>query len=164
MKIRALIGICWPLLASLMLAPGVSAAADANASSSVECPSSADITPTHLYGRWTLTLGTPEKPEGTGTVVFERHPEYAGSVRGTFERNTDAGPYKALVAGDVTNQGFQLEESVDGVNIDAVWSGDVSLSSCGREIQGWRRVVEGHTSKEPEIELPFTLQKTPGWR
>ena len=130
-----------------------------------DCPSPEAVTPAHLYGRWRLTLGAPEKPVGTGVVELERHPEYADRVRGSFERETNTGHYKALVAGDVAPPGFQMEESVDGITIDAVWSGDVLPASCGREIQGWRRVVEGHTSpQEPESETPFTLQKALGWQ
>ncbi|AOW14887.1 hypothetical protein LPB72_12420 [Hydrogenophaga crassostreae] len=68
------------------------------------------------------------------------------------------------MAGDVTGQGFHLEESADGVNIDAVWSGEVDPAGCGREIRGWRSVVEGRTTVEPLSEHPFVLKKTSGWR
>lgn len=149
------------------LAFGASVAIAANPAkaqnAAARCLAPTDITPTHLYGRWQLTLGPTGKPLSRGQVVFERHPEYPGSVRGTVERQTAQGPYKALVAGDVTDQGFHLEESVDGVTIDAVWAGDVVADSCGTAIKGSRQVVEGHTSSEPESENPFLLQKAPGW-
>ena len=147
--------------AELALSIGLSLNAHAAGAANLpaNCLAPEAIQPANLYGRWHLTLGAPEKPVGAGLVVFTPHPEYAGSVRGSVERQTDTGLYKALVAGDVTHKGFQLEESVDGVNIDAVWTGDVTAVSCGREIQGWRRVLQGNTAREPESDLAFTLKK-----
>lgn len=158
----------WPassLVLLVTLLSGQSVVAQTPPTASAEhCPAPESITPSHLFGLWQLTLGTPERPGGEGQLSFERHPEYPGSVRGTLTRRAQDNAFKALVAGDVTDQGFQLEESADGVNIDAVWSGDVLPDSCAREIRGWRRVVEGNTTQEALTEQPFVLQKTPGWR
>lgn len=134
--------------------------------SASDCPTVQTVQPAHLFGLWQLTLGTAEKPEGAGQVVFESHPEFPGSVRGnlTLTAGVQGQAYTAQVAGDATDQGFQLEESADGVTIDAVWSGDVVASACGREIQGWRRVTEGNSLQAPISEHPFLLKKTPGWR
>lgn len=121
------------------------------------------ITPTHLFGLWQLTLGAPEAPGGEGQLTFTLHPEFPGSVRGTLARSAQNASFKALVAGDVTAQGFHLEESADGVAIDAVWSGEVVPNTCGREIRGWRQVVEGRSTREPVSHQPFLLKKSPGW-
>ena len=133
-------------------------------SSTAVCPSPEAIAPSHLYGLWQLTLESPEAPTGDGELVFERHPEYPGSVRGTLSRQVAGRRVQAQVAGDVTDQGFQLEESADGVAIDALWSGEVVPASCGRTIRGERRVVEGRTTQESVAEHAFQLQKTVGWR
>lgn len=128
------------------------------------CPAPDAITPTHLFGLWQLTLGTPARPGGEGQLVFRQHPEFPGSVRGSLERGAHGLRQTAQVAGDVTDQGFQLEESADGTTIDAVWSGDVWPGSCGREIRGWRRVLNNNSTQEAATEQAFRLQKTPGWR
>lgn len=154
---------CLALLAALLSGQPV-AAQTPSATNADHCPAPEAITPAHLFGLWQLALGSPESPGGEGQLTFERHPEYPGSVRGSLTRNAQGKPFKALVAGDVTAQGFQMEESADGINIDAVWSGDVLPGSCAREIRGWRRVVEGNSTQEALTEQPFALKKAPGWR
>ena len=67
---------------------------------------------------------------------------YAESVRGAINRDGD----KALVAGEVDEGDFSLEESVDGVRISATWTGTVIDGSCGREIRGdWQSATGGGT-------------------
>jgi hypothetical protein len=146
--------LCWQPSAAQSLPPDNAAV----------CPTAEAIRPSHLYGLWQLTLGSPASPGGEGQLVFRRHPEFPGSVRGTLERHAPGQRYRAQVAGDVTDQGFQLEESADGVNIDAVWTGAIDPASCGRQIQGWRQVVEGRSTQEPLSERPFVLDKATGWR
>lgn len=152
----------WPLLASLLFWQPGPVFAQAKGTPS-NCTAPEAITPTHLYGFWQLTLGDPENPDSKGQLVFERHPEFPGSVRGSLTRSLTGKPHQALVAGDVTDQGFHLEESADGVNIDAVWSGEVDPAGCGRDIRGWRSVVEGRTTHEVLSEQPFVLKKAFGW-
>ncbi|HEY9097163.1 MAG TPA: hypothetical protein VIN35_15570 [Hydrogenophaga sp.] len=126
------------------------------------CPAPQDITPAHLHGVWRLSLGT--KPTASGSVIFTRHPEFADSVRGALALQAANHRHTAMVAGDATAQGFQLEESADGTNIDAVWTGDVSPDNCGQEIKGWRRVLAGNSTGEAVTEQPFVLRKTADWR
>ena len=93
------------------------------------CPLPAQVEPVHLYGLW--------RAEFTGlaqgaTLLFEKHAERTGSVRGAINRNG----VRALIAGDVDGGEFTLEESDDGVHISATWLGTVVKDSCGQEIRG----------------------------
>ena len=112
------------------------------------CPAAAKVTHRHLLGLWRATF------DGLGqgaTLLLERHPELAESVRGAINRNGE----RALLAGDVDDGEFTLEESVDGVKIDATWTGAVIDGSCGREIRGdWQRTAD----RSPH---PFVLRKLP---
>ena len=105
----------------------------------------------HLYGAWTAewTDGTPP-----AELRLERHPEMAQSVRGMITR----GAVQAQVAGDVDEGDFTLEESDNGRNISATWTGRVVEGSCGKEIKGsW------NNAKNTQ-ERNFVLRKQPGWR
>lgn len=128
-----------------------------------DCVGPMDITPTHLYGLWQLTLwpdgGSESQPVSSGAMLFERHPEYPGSVRGHLKRTAPGNDLQAQVSGDVLDGEFNLDESADGVNMDAVWTG--TPEACGRVIRGDRRPAEGRPASEPT--LNFKLQKTPGW-
>ncbi|MGE0499256.1 MAG: hypothetical protein AB7O72_15635 [Ramlibacter sp.] len=130
------------------------------------CTAPADLAPAQLYGLWQLSLwpqaGKESAPASTGALLFERHPEYPGSVRGNLKRSAPGNDRTALVSGDVTNGEFNLDESADGVNMDAVWEGDVTPSGCGQELRGIRRPAQGSTSGDPVMN--FVLKKTPGWR
>ena len=114
------------------------------------CPQPGEISPLHLYGTWNAELGG--LPEGA-TLVFEKHPELAGSVSG---RITRAG-VSAQIAGDVDEGTFTLEESQDGEHISATWLGTVVEDACGKEIRGtWSDALSTTTH-------PFVLRKLPGW-
>lgn len=131
------------------------------------CTSPADMVPAQLYGLWQLVLwpqtgGSEAAPTSTGAMLFERHPEYPGSVRGNLKRTTPGNDRQALVSGDVTNGEFNLDESADGVAMDAVWEGAVTPSGCGQELRGIRRPAEGRATLEPVMN--FVLKKAPGWR
>ncbi len=130
------------------------------------CTAPADLAPAQLYGLWQITLwpqgGQESAPTSTGALLFERHPEYPGSVRGNLKRSSTGNDLAAQVSGDVTNGEFNLDESVDGVNMDAVWEGEVTPSGCGQELRGIRRPAQGSASKDPV--LNFVLKKAPGWR
>ncbi|WP_332750777.1 hypothetical protein [Hydrogenophaga sp.] len=133
----------------------------------VGCTSPADMAPAQLYGLWQLVLwpqtsGSEAAPASTGALLFERHPEYPGSVRGSLKRSTPGNDRQALVSGDVTSGEFNLDESADGVNMDAVWEGNATASGCGQELRGIRRPAEGRPAGEPVMN--FVLKKAPGWR
>jgi hypothetical protein len=108
-----------------------------------DCPRiAADLAPEALYGRWEARF---DGARDAAVVEFARHPEYAGSVRGTLRR---AGPgaasgaagATAQLAGDVDDTGaLTLDESGDGRAIDAVWSAELDPASCGGTFRGTRR-------------------------
>lgn len=135
---------------------------------SVTCTQPGDMAPSQLYGLWQLVLwpqegGSEAAPASTGALLFERHPEYPGSVRGSVKRSTAGNDRQALVSGDVTSGEFNLDESADGVTMDAVWEGNVTASGCGQELRGIRRSAEGRGTP-PEPVMNFVLKKVPGWR
>lgn len=120
------------------------------------------LPPARLSGEWQVRLwpegGSEATPQVRGTLRLEGHPEYPGSVRGTLQR--EGASTTALVSGDVVDGVFHLEESADGVSMDAVWSG--TPEACGRAMRGMRRAAEGRPQAEPP--LNFWLNKAPGWR
>ena len=96
---------------------------------SAACPKAAEVAQRHLLGLWRAEF---EGLAQGATLLLEKHPELAESVRGGINRNGE----RAEVAGDVDDGEFTLEESTNGVNISATWLGDVVEGSCGREIRG----------------------------
>jgi hypothetical protein len=148
--------------------PVAGAQAPASTTPPVVCSPAGEIAPAQLYGLWQLTLwptegGSEATPTSTGALLFERHPEHPGSVRGHLKRSSAGNDRQAQVSGDVTNGNeFNLDESADGMNMDAVWEGSVTPSGCGQELRGIRRLSEGNPAVEPA--LNFVLKKVPGWR
>lgn len=143
------------------------------------CPAAANTDHRHLQGRWLAQLqevptSPPAAPPpagaaGAGTgpnaaagrtaagtpealaavLLLGPHPELAHSVRGTLQR----GGATAQVSGDVDDGDFTLEESINGTNISATWTGQVVEGSCGKEIRGtWNNA-------HPTFSLPFVLRK-----
>jgi hypothetical protein len=139
-------------------APGVTPTAPPAA-----CLQPWEITPPQLYGLWQISLwpegGNESAPVSTGALLFERHPEYPGSVRGNLKRSTAGNDQQALVSGDVLDGEFNLDESADGVNMDAVWVGQPQ--DCGQAIRGVRFPAEGRPASE--VKLNFALRKSRGW-
>jgi hypothetical protein len=154
-------------LACAVCAPAAARGPAASATPALVCTSPADFSTAQLYGLWQLVLwtesGSPDRPTSTGTLRFERHPEYPGSVRGQLQRSANQAPgnsaVQALVSGDAIDGGFNLDESADGVAMDAIWEG--APADCGREIRGLRRPAEGRDNGEPAMN--FLLKKAPGW-
>jgi len=153
-------------LATVTLALAVMLPASAQ-NPAVVCTPPAEMVPAQLYGLWQLVLwpqegGSEATPTSTGALLFERHPEYPGSVRGSLKRTAPGNDRQALVSGDVTSGEFNLDESADGVTMDAVWEGNVTASGCGQELRGTRRPAEGRATTETVMN--FVLKKAPGWR
>ncbi len=118
------------------------------------CPAAAELTPAHLWGLWRVSFDGSGSAATTATVLFEKHPERTESVRGAINRDS----VQSLLAGDVDDGVLALDESDDGLQISATWSGNVVVTSCGKEFTGtWRR------SKD-NTERSFVLRKLPGWQ
>ncbi|MDM7944061.1 MAG: hypothetical protein QUV35_15670 [Hydrogenophaga sp.] len=154
----------WLSAAALMALCPAPAAAQTPA---VACTQAGEMVPAQLYGLWQLVLwpqegGSEATPSSSGAVLFERHPEYPGSVRGSLKRTTPGNDVQARVSGDVTQGAFNLDESADGVTMDAVWEGEVTPSGCAQELRGIRRPAEGRPTGGPVMN--FVLKKAPGWR
>jgi hypothetical protein len=118
-----------PLLCAMALAPAATAFAQgAGQTAAPACPNAQEATHLDLLGTWKAEVeGQP-----SSVIVLRQHPDLAESVRGSVRR---AGR-DAEVSGDVDEGEFTLEESANGVNISAVWLGDVTAGSCAREIRG----------------------------
>ncbi|MEZ0308481.1 MAG: hypothetical protein ACAH21_11180 [Ramlibacter sp.] len=121
-------------------------AQDATQVAQAACPKAAEMTQRHLLGLWRAEF---EGLAQGATLLLERHPELAESVRGGINRDGDRGE----VAGDVDDGEFTLEESANGINISATWLGDVVEGSCGREIRGTWQAEGGRRA------LGFVLRK-----
>ena len=115
----------------------------------VACPANANLTAHDLLGRWRAEFTNGS----SASLVLERNPEWPGSIAGRIRREGR----EARVAGDLEAGAFTLEESADGMRIDAVWVGQRVEGRCGQEIRGtWR--VSGQ-----EIGHEFILRRVTGW-
>lgn len=138
------------LIANYSISTAHTATISSNKSISQNCPTSADISPAHLYGTWLADL---DDQAAAATLVVGKHPEMTGSVSGTVTRNGLA----TQMAGDVDDGELTLEESQDGQHISATWLGTVVEGSCGKEIKGtWQ--AEGSPAAHT-----FILRKKAGW-
>lgn len=164
-RLRALPLVAATLLAlACTLAAGqTSAGPDPQPTPSSAC-NSVHLAPNQLYGRWALTLwpegGSANQASERGVVLFERHPEFADSVRGRMTAQPGLGA--RLLSGDAVDGEFVLDESEDGVAISAVWVAFVNPADCGRRLQGTRRPAEGRPASE--VPMTFELRKEAGWQ
>ena len=126
-------------LSAIGAAVAMVAAQAAWAQAPSDCPRPADVQQRHLLGLWHAEFAD----HGPGaTLLLEPHPELDESVRGMVNRNGE----RALVAGDVDQGAFTLEESANGTAISGTWLGDVVEGSCGRQIRGtWQAEGDSHT-------------------
>ncbi len=121
----------------------------------VACPRSSEVIALHLYGVWQARWdGVSE----AATLTLGRSEEHPDGLRGSIRRPPGQSPAQALVAGDVDNGAFNLEESTDGRAISAIWTGTFPDQACGKEIRGtW-------TDSATRVERAFVLRKLPGWQ
>lgn len=142
------------LLIALCAVSISTSAQNSSKNSPADCLAPAALSAVHLYGPWRAQIdGEP----GGANVYFQKDPEQDNTVVGSINRaGSKAKP--ALLAGDVQQGDFQLEESDDGVRISATWSGQVVETSCGKEIKGlWTNALTDQTH-------PFVLRKQGGWQ
>ncbi len=139
------------LIAACALSTGARGQNDIKNLTNSGCPLPAEVGPQHLYGLWRAEF--TGLPQGA-TLLFERHAELADSVSGAVNRDGA----RAVIAGDVDQGEFTLEESLDGQHISANWLGTVVENSCGKEISGtWNNTLNNSA-------YPFVLRKLPGWQ
>jgi hypothetical protein len=114
------------------------------------CPADADLRARDLLGSWRAQFA------GAGMsadLVLQPNADWPDSLAGRIRREGR----EARLAGDLEGGTFTLEESADGVRIDAVWVGQPVPGSCGREIRGtWR---EGGQEQGRD----FVLRRVTGW-
>ena len=116
------------------------------------CPANADLTVRDLLGRWRAEFAGPGARPAID-LLLEPNPEWRASFAGHFQQ---AGR-QVQVAGDLEDGVFTLEESADGVRIDATWTGQPVEGSCGREIRGsWRAAGDAANAT-------FVLRRRSGW-
>ena len=124
----------------------------------LSCP--AEIGSAHLYGQWQLTLRPAHGQHTEAPLRLERHPDYAETVRGEW---TAPSGQVHLLSGDISEGELVLDESVDGVNISAVWAG--YPVDCGRGFEGERRPSAGSDTDtdNPSLRQRFVLRRAGGW-
>ena len=101
-----------------------------------------------LQGEWQATIAGQAD---AARLLLGPHPEWKGMVKGEVQR-AHASPPTAMV-GDVDNGSVTLEESANGTNISATWSGEVTDGSCAREIRGQ------YLENDEAPAQPFVLRK-----
>lgn len=99
------------------------------AAAQTPCPHASEVRQADMLGLWRAEF---EGQGHVGTLLFQKHALYSESFSGAINRNGD----RRLLAGDVEDGEFTLEESADGKRIAATWLGEVIEGSCGREIRG----------------------------
>lgn len=82
-----------------------------------------------LQGEWSAAIADRAD---AAVLYLGPHPEWQGMVKGEAQR----GSQRHAMVGDVHDGIVTLEESANGTNISATWTGDVADGSCGREIRG----------------------------
>lgn len=153
--------------------PASSAAAPPSAAPQPACPAPLDVSTLHLYGLWQVSFHDgPLPPDGQAdaarhvtartTILFERHPEHADSLRGAMKPLADThspAPVGTVwLSGDLEDGELILDESDNGQRISAVWVAHPAVNGCGKVFKGNRRLADSDTLQT------FTMTKTPGWR
>ena len=146
------------LLAASLLASANAQTTPQPAATTTACPE-ATTNSAQLHGQWQLSLwperGSETQPTSRGTLQFQPHPEYPGSVRGQIQRLQAGQALQAWVSGDLLDDSFNLDESADAVDIDATWVGEAS--DCGHTLRGTRLPAERlQNQAEP---LQFLMRK-----
>jgi hypothetical protein len=121
------------------------------AAQAVACPANADLTVRDLMGSWRAEFPASASPGAH--LVLERNPDWPDSLAGRIRHEG----HEARLAGDLEDGTFTLEESADGVRIDAVWVGQLVEGRCGREIRGSRRAGGQEAGRD------FVLRRVTGW-
>ncbi len=117
------------------------------AARAADCPAPGDMQPQQLIGVWQAQVdGQP-----AAVLRLQQHPAYPGSLSGSLDRHGTV----SRVAADLDDGDLTLEESADGVHIDATWLGTLREDSCGTTIEGtWTH------ERDPSARA-FVLRRSP---
>ncbi len=150
------------LCATFMSAIGQNSSKNTAPSAAPICPGAKELANTDFFGAWVLELQSGTGGSGgtagamgvtqTTRLTFERNPEFAESLAGHFLQ----GSLRHEVFGDIEEGSLDLEESNNGKDIIALWTGRVQVGSCGKAITGTRRLVD------MQAEQRFVLRRA-GW-
>ena len=103
-----------------------------------------------LHGFWLAEFADGARPS---LLLLEQSRDFVEGLSGAINRGGD----KAFLAGDVEDGIVTLEESVNGTNISATWTGELVQDSCAKEIRGiW-------TDTQSRRQTSFVLRKSTGW-
>lgn len=134
-------------LAASLLAGAVCLSCAAPGPAPADCPAPQASQEAALHGWWSAELAGL----GPARMLLEQSREYRAGLSGRIERDG----VEVLLAGDMDEGQFTLEESTDGTHISATWVGALVAASCGREIRGtWSDAQSGQ-------ERTFVLRKAP---
>jgi hypothetical protein len=135
---------------------------NAGASSSV-CLTAKQLTAPHVYGQWRVRFATaPAGLPADAVLRLEKHAEFSESVAGLVSRDVAGQLRKAQLAGDIEDGFLTLDESSNGISITGTWNGEMVIGSCGKKFTGtWKDTSDHAPADTPDI--PFTLEKLPGW-
>jgi len=132
------------------------------------CPGAKDLTPPQIHGHWRARFNpAPAGLPAGATMLLERHAEFTESVAGFVARDLRAAQPgghapRARLAGDLENGLLTLDESSNGISITGTWNAELVEGSCGRKFSGvWKDTSYNAPPDTPEV--PFTLEKIPGW-
>ncbi len=137
------------LIAITLISTGAKAQNDPKVETRSACPPIDELNPQHLYGLWRAEFAGLAQG---ATLLLEKHPQWPDSFIGGANR---AG-VQTRISGELESEDFSLEESVDGVDVSAVWQGTVQANSCGKEIRGTWNSATNRTL------YPFVMRKLPG--
>jgi hypothetical protein len=115
------------------------------------CKPMPDWLNTDFFGPWTVLLEGAGAPLAT-TLHMQRNPLYEQSLAGSYRM----GAQIHEVFGDMEDGTLELEESANGKDIIAIWTGQVVAGSCGKTILGTRRSTQSAGVQN------FILRR-PGW-
>ena len=167
-------GTAWAQNSAAAAAPAAPAASTPHAA----CPAPQALEAADLIGDWTVSwqphqvdapaaatnpastnlppttkIAPSGPPPANGQIQFQRNPDYPESLVGVMFQ----GQVKHLLAGDVDEGLFTLEESTDGQHISANWVGRFQARDCGRSVSGnW-------ISATGNQQWAFTLRRNAAW-
>jgi hypothetical protein len=122
------------------------------------CKSPLEMQAADLHGAWTLNLSNGTD-SATTRFVLRQNPDFADSLAGLYS----LGGVRHEVYGDVENGEVEWEETINGKDPSALWTGRIVEGSCGKNIMGSRQTVSFSAGKETRgVPQSFTLSRS-GW-